>query len=312
MTSCTRSVLFTLATAVLAGAASNLRAQNAHVEVSFSERLGPMDIDHMALGQGGLSDQPMWADRIAEIRALRPKLIRIFVQEYFDLLPLSGRSYFDSLDRCVEAILQTGAKPLMCLCFKPRQLFPELNQDIVEPRQYDQWENLVKNLVKHYRDRKAGIQYCENANDRDIWEEGGLPVRFKPDSYVHYYQHTARAILRGDPAARVGGPALASARSAILPALLNFCQTNRVPLHFVSWHIYSSDPQAIRGTVEYVQTLLKEHPGLQPETILDEWNMDLMNPPLDPRFQPAFVAETIWQMKETGLGYSCYYHIRDW
>jgi xylan 1,4-beta-xylosidase len=40
--------------------------------------------------------------------------------------------------------------------------------------------------------------------------------------------------------------------------------------------------------------------------------MDLMTPPLDPRFQPSYVAETIWQMREAGLDYSCYYHIRDW
>jgi len=105
---------------------------------------------------------------------------------------------------------------------------------------------------------------------------------------------------------------LASSHSAILTALLSFCETNHVPLNFVSWHIYSSDPKSIRGTEDYVRSLLKEHPGLKPETILDEWNMDLMNPPRDPRFQPAFVCETIWQMKDAGLDWSCYYHIRDW
>ena len=57
--------------------------------------------------------------------------------------------------------------------------------------------------------------------------------------------------------------------------------------------------------------MLAKYPSLQPETILDEWNMDLMNPPLDPRFLPCFVAETIFQMKAAGLDYSCYYHIRD-
>jgi hypothetical protein len=40
--------------------------------------------------------------------------------------------------------------------------------------------------------------------------------------------------------------------------------------------------------------------------------MDLMNPPSDPRFQPCFVAEVLCQMKDAGLDYSCYYHIRDW
>src|SRR6202040_3438385 len=123
-------------------------------------------------------------------------------------------------------------------------------------------------LVKHYRDRKAGIQFWEIANEPDIGEDGGCPYRFKPENYVRYYQHTAAAILRADPEARVGGPALASPHSPILPALLGFCETNQVPLHFVSWHIYSSDPQAIRGTVEYVRNLLKEHLSLRPETIL--------------------------------------------
>jgi hypothetical protein len=183
---------------------------------------------------------------------------------------------------------------------------------VVEPSDYAQWEALVGKLVEHYRARGERIGYWEIGNEPDIGEDGGCPYRFKPESYARYYEHTARAVLRADPQARVGGPALANCRSPILPVLLESCQTNPVPLHFVSWHIYSSDPAAIRGTIDYVRGLLKKHPGLNPETMLDEWNMDLTNPPLDPRFQPCFVAEVIWQMKEAGLDYSCYYHIRDW
>jgi len=286
----------------------------ARVEVVFDERLGPSHIDRMALGQGGLSDEPMFDNRVAEIRALRPSLIRLFIQEYFDLLPERGRFHFDTLDRSVDTILKTGAKPLMAICFKPRVLFPEINQDIVEPNDYAAWEELVFQLVRHYRERGAGIRYWEVANEPDIGEDGGCPYRFKPESYVRYYQHTVAAILRADPDARVGGPALAGVRSRILPALLDAAATNgaATPLHFVSWHIYSSDPKAVRGTIDYAKDLLKKYPALQPETFLDEWNMDLTNPPLDPRFQPCYVAEVIWQMKDAGLDYSCYYHIRDW
>jgi hypothetical protein len=306
------SLLLALVLAVSVTFPPAVEAQDARVEVFFGEQVGPMEINHMALGQGGLSDEPMWADRIAEIRALHPKIIRLFIQEYFELLPESGHFHFESLDRSVDTILKTGAKPLMCICFKPALLFPKVDQDLVEPRDYNEWENLIYELVKHYRDRNAGIQYWEVANEPDIGEDGGCPYRFKADSYVRYYQHTAAAILRADSTARVGGPALASSHSEILPTLLTFCETNRVPLSFVSWHIYNSDPKAIRGTVDYVRELLKRHPALRPETILDEWNMDLMNPPQDPRFQPVFVCETIWQMKEAQLDYSCYYHIRDW
>jgi xylan 1,4-beta-xylosidase len=285
----------------------------ARVEVVLSEKVGPMEMNHMGLGQGGLSDQPMWAERIPEVRALHPALIRLFIQEYFDLLPRKGRYQFGKLDRSVETILATGAKPLMCICFKPRALFPQTNQDVVEPTSYRQWETLLYNLVRHYRKQGAGIQYWEVANEPDIGEDGGCPYRFKPESYVRYYAHTAAAIRRADPQARVGGPALAGAHSALLQALLEFCRTNHgAPLDFVSWHIYSSDPKAVRGTIAYVKNLLSHYPELKPETILDEWNMDLTNPPLDPRFQPCYIAEVLWQMKEAGLDYSCYYHIRDW
>jgi xylan 1,4-beta-xylosidase len=293
-------------------ALQNCPGASARVEVRFNEGMGPLRIDQMALGQGGLSAEPMWSNRIPEIRALRPKVIRLFIQEYFDLLPANQQFRFEKLDRSVDTILATGAKPLMCICFKPHLLFPKVDQDAVEPVDYRAWDELVFNLAKHYLDRGAGIRYWEVANEPDIGEDGGCPYRFTPETYVRYYQHTASAILRADPDARVGGPALAGSGSALLPALLSFCETNRVPLHFVSWHSYSSNPKSIRETIEHVHRLLKEHPALKPETFLDEWNMDLMNPNSDRRFQPCFICETIWQMKEAQLDYSCYYHIRDW
>jgi len=305
-------MMFGVSACVVALAADSPAPNLPQVTVSFTNRLGPMRIDQMALGQGGLSDAPMWSDRVAEVRALHPRVIRLFIQEYFDLMPERGRYHFDTLDRSVETIFAAGAKPLMCLCFKPRVLFPQVNQDIVEPNDYPAWEDLIFNLVRHYKERGAGIQYWEVGNEVDIGEDGGCPYRFKPESYVRYYHHTAAAILRADPDARVGGPALANVRSPIFPALLASAATNNLPLHFVSWHIYSSDPKAVRGTIQYARGLLNEHPSLKPETFLDEWNMDLTNPPLDPRFQPCYAAETVWQMKEGGLDWSCYYHIRDY
>src|SRR5260370_29933249 len=59
----------------------------AAIKVFFNERLGPLEIDRMGLGQGGLSDEPMWDNRVPEIRALHPRLIRLFIQEYFNLFP---------------------------------------------------------------------------------------------------------------------------------------------------------------------------------------------------------------------------------
>lgn len=286
--------------------------RSAELKLSFTERQGPMEMDRFALGQGGLSEQPLWLGREAEIRALRPRVIRLFVQEYFNVLPAKGRYDFRKLDESVDLITRSGSTPLMAIVVKPKVLFPVIDHDLVEPNDWRAWEELIFQMVKHYRQRGSGIRYWEVGNEPDLGETGGCPYRFKPDAYARYYQHTAAAVLRADPEAKVGGPALANPNSPILPALLEFCVKQKVRLDFVSWHIYSSDPLRIRGTIDKVKALLKQHPTLHPETFLNEWNMSLSNPVQDPRFQPCFIAEVAWQMKDGGLDYACYYHIRDY
>src|SRR4051812_27730842 len=170
--------------------------EQAQVTVRFTNTVGKLEMSKMALGQGGLSEEPMWNDRITEIGALKPAVVRLFIQEYFNLLPEKGRYNFMTLDRSIDAILATGAKPLMCICFKPHVLFPQINHDIVEPNDYAEWEKLIFNLVRHYKEKAAGIRYWEVANEPDIGESGGCPYRFKPENYVRYYQHTVSAILR--------------------------------------------------------------------------------------------------------------------
>jgi len=281
------------------------------IRIDLAAKLAPLEIDRMALGQGGLSEQPMWNDRVNEVRMLHPRIIRLFIQEYFDLLPAAGTYHWDTLDASVDTIRKTGATPLMNIDFKPRVLFPNIDERIVDPSSYEQWDELIYQMVRHYKERGSGIQYWEVANEPDIGESGGCPYLFTTENYTRYYQHTVNAIRRADPAAKVGGPALANSRSPILPALLDFVEKSNVPLDFVSWHIYNSDPKAVRATIDYAHDLLNQHPKLKPETILNEWNMALRDPPQNPQFQPCYILETVYQMKEGGLDYSCYYHIRD-
>jgi hypothetical protein len=288
------------------------QTRTATLTLDFGKSRGPMEMDHMALGQGGLSPDPIWDSRIAEIRALHPRLIRLFVQEYFDLLPAEGQYHFDTLDQSIDEIIRVGAIPLLSITIKPKILYPKIDQDVIDPNDYDKWQQLIAHMVKHYADKGLSGLYWEVGNEGDIGESGGSPYRFTPENYVRYYRHTIEAILRADPTAKVGGPAVANYKSEILPALIAFCDKEKVPLNFVSWHIYNSDPKAIERTIVAVKAMLAQHPALHVETILDEWNMALTVPPTDVRIQPAFVAETAWRMKEAGLTYSCFYHIRDY
>jgi hypothetical protein len=285
----------------------------AHLTVDASAVREPMDIARYGLGQGGLSDRPMFDSHVEALRNLRPRMIRLFVQEYFQVYPKHGVYQWKTLDRAVDAILATGAKPLMSLEIKPAALYPVVDQDQNDPSSWTEWEELIYRMVLHYNvERNDGIRYWEISNEPDIGESGGCPGRFTPESYARYYEHTVRAILHADPTAKVGGPALASSRSPLLKGLLDHCSRNHVPLHFVSWHIYNSDPAQIRETIVRVKDLLRQYPDLHCETILDEWNMSLRRPKIEPGYQPAFTIDTISQMREAGLDFCAYYHIRDY
>ena len=105
------------------------------LRLNLNDTAGPLEIDRFALGQGGLSEEPMWADRAAEIRDLHPRVIRLFIQEYFDLLPEHGRYHWQTLDESVDLIRKTGATPLMNIDFKPKVLYPTVDHKIVDPDQ---------------------------------------------------------------------------------------------------------------------------------------------------------------------------------
>ncbi len=288
-------------------------AQTVEFKVGFDKDLGPMRMERMALGQGGLSPEPMLDGRLTEIRALNPAVIRIFLSEYYEVISETGEYHFDALDKMVEDILATGAKPFMAIALKPKLFFPVIDENIVEPNDYKRWEDFIYNLVRHYKDMGAGITYWEVGNEVDIGEIGGTPYKFNnPPDYVRYYKHTTAAVLRADPDAKVGGPALADYKSSILPELIRASSREKFQLDFVSWHHYNNDPKVFRSQIEYVKGLVRQYPDQNPELIMNEWNVDLFNPILDPRYQPCFVAETIWQMKDAGLDWSSYYHIRDW
>lgn len=301
-----RAVFLLLSPAMIA-----FTQQVTEVRLDLAKELGPLNIEQFALGQGGLAPEPIFDNRIPEIRALRPKVIRLFIQEYFDVLPAADKYDWSKLDRAVDTILKTGATPLMCIAIKPKLLFPKIDDTVTDPNDYGAWGRLIYSMVLHYKQRGSSIQYWEIANEPDIGENGGCPYRFTPEGYARYYEHTSQAIRRADSAAKVGGPALANPESPILPALLKTVEAKHLPLDFISWHIYSSDPLKIRATIEAKKVLLQQFPSLHPETFLDEWNMSLGNPSTDVRFQPCFIAETALQMKDGGLNYSCYYHIRD-
>src|SRR5437667_11664976 len=89
---------------------------DAELVIDASQPAGPIDLTRYALGQGGLSDRPMFDAHVEQVAQLHPQTIRIFVQEFFNLYPERGRYHWNTLDKMIETILATKAKPILCLC----------------------------------------------------------------------------------------------------------------------------------------------------------------------------------------------------
>jgi hypothetical protein len=84
-------------------------------------------------------------------------------------------------------------------------------------------------------------------------------------------------------------------------------------LDFLSFHGYSNDPEEFRRLVGSMRAKLAKYPSLsQVPTFIDQWNMDLFKPILNPYFQPAFILETTRAFYRAGLSGSAYYQIRDY
>ncbi len=285
--------------------------------IDTSRTLGPIDLTRYALGQGGLSPQPMISDRVDQLRQLHPQTVNFFVQEYFDLYPAHHQYHWATLDKAIEPILEIGAKPIMNLTLKPPVLYPQINDEIVVPTSWAEWEELIYRLVRHCnQDRKFGIEYWLVENEGDIGEASGCPYKFTPQSYVTYYKHTASAIRRADPTAKVGGPAPArytDYESPFVDALVDSAARGEVPFDFLCFHGYNNDPRWFWELIDHMKAKLDRHSQLSHvETMIDQWNISLGNPILDPYFQPAFILETTSGFYNKGLTRSSYYQIRDY
>lgn len=296
------------------------RTPQIELAVDTSQSRGSIDLTRYALGQGGFSYEPMIDGVIPQITQLHPQTIRLFIMEYFNIYPGHNQYRWNRLDKALQVIQATGAQPIMCLCLKPKVLFPKVDQKVVFPTSWPEWESLMEHLVRHCNDSKFDVAYWEMGNEVNIGEAGGGPYLFKPQDYLTYYTHTVNAIRRADAHAKVGGPTLATwdkgpllgKDDPILTALIDYCGKGQAPLDFVSWHLYDNDPKHFRQEVRGMRSMLAKYDTLKNvETILDEWNMALGGAVMNPYFQPAFVLETTYGFYEEGLSRSGYYHIRD-
>ena len=293
------------------------------IKIDAAASQGPLEQWRHALGHGGINALPL-PERVVEgLKHLQPTLIRIFLQEHFDLYPAHGEFNWAKLDPYMDALARTGAKVVAAITIKPPLLYPHIDHTVWQPNDVAEWQRLIYELVKRYSVNTPLVTYWEISNEPDIGENGGSPYLItEPAAFNEYYRITVKPILEAFPAAKVGGPALASVNNPVLPGLIEDCARTGTQLDFVSWHLYSSSPEKHAAGVEKAKVLLQNFPGKRPEMLITEWAKGFEYSPEDnhsvsvedmafvPR-RAAITAASILAMLDAGLDWSFYYHIWD-
>ena len=159
--------------------------------------------------------------------------------------PIYNWQYIDEL---YDFLISIKVRPFVEFGFMPKALasadkmlsFWFWKPNITPPKDYGKWDDLVKALVTHWTERYGEAEVKQWYFE--VWNEPNLKNIFwvgTQDDYFRLYKETATAIKAISPAYRVGGPATAG--NAWIPEFINYCNTNKVPVDFVSTHTYGND-----------------------------------------------------------------------
>ncbi|MGW0228043.1 GH39 family glycosyl hydrolase [Actinopolymorpha singaporensis] len=289
------------------------------VHVDVREQRGPVELWRHTVGVGGINSSPLPPRVVEGAATLRPRLVRIFVQQFFDIYPEHGRFDWSRLDPYLDSLAATGAKLVAAICLKPGPLFDHddrIDHAAWMPNDVAEWQRVVTALVRRYSVERNLVTHWEIGNETDIGEDGGSPYLIPdPDDYARFYDLTAPAIRAAAPHVKVGGTAACWVTNEPLPGFVKHCRDNDIPLDFVSWHLYADDWTRHAAGVTEGMRLVAGFPEPVPELMVTEWStsfeaVSVADQADDPR-RAALVAASVLAMDEAGPAWSFYYHLWD-
>jgi xylan 1,4-beta-xylosidase len=228
--------------------------------------------------------------------------------------PLYNFSYVDQI---YDGLMANGVRPFVEISFMPKKLAARdalhafwYKQNVSPPKDYAKWDALIARFAQHLVERygigEVSQWYFEvwNEPNLDFWV--GDP---KQATYWELYDHTVRALKAVNSQLRVGGPA--TAQAAWADAFIKHCADQKVPVDFVSTHVYGNDKsEDVFGTSETIprnqmvcravkkvheQILASANPQLP--LIWSEFNASYANEPevTDTVYMGPWLADTIRQ-----------------
>jgi len=178
----------------------------------------------------------------------------------------SGYSFFN-IDYSFDYLLSIGIRPIVEISFMPELLASgnytvfHYQGNITPPKNWTDWQNLVKALVGHFVDR-YGVDEVQNWRF-EVWNEPNCGFYYEPNccgtgcgsqqQYFELYANTATAVKSVSSQLLVGGPA--TAQLQWINEFIDFVNIKKVPADFVSSHLYPADPEVEQNRAGFVRYL---------------------------------------------------------
>gem|GEM_PF-299405 len=204
------------------------------------------------------------------------------------------------------------------------------------PRDLRAFKALVKSIIRDLScNKRYNIWY-------EVWTTPDLDDFFlgREQEYLNLYRVVAQSAreLRQETKVHipVGGPSVSwwfqnlkgntivTPERSLIYTLIKFCYRYRLPLDFISWHGFSTDPCVEKESTIYKKTavtLIRDWLSYfdfdrNTPLIIDEWNFDSDANVLAARGEKSFIAASyipsrIKNMHAAGIDYQIYYCLED-
>jgi len=241
------------------------------------------------------------------------------------------RNYEDIIKKITDA----GGVVILNIFSTPAGLGKALDKKSA-PWDFKAFKALVKQQIKSLScEKKYNIWY-------EVWNAPDIDDFFlgRKQEYFNLYRAVAEAIQELEAETKVhipiGGPSaswwfqnldgndITTPEKSLIYEFIKFCYSHRLPIDFISWHGYSSDPNVEIESTRYGKTsvaLIRDwlsyfHFDKNTPLIVDEWNYDSTANVLPERHERSNIAASyifsrLANMYAAGIDHQIYYCLED-
>ncbi len=241
----------------------------------------------------------------------------------------------DNYESIIKSISEAGGRVILTLYGSPPGMGRALDKRS-PPSNLKQWKVLIKDTIRYLScEKKYNIWY-------EVWSAPDTEDFFlgvKKD-YLNIYRMVAEAVRELEKEKKmeifVGGPAVTwwfqnfngntilTPEQSLIYELIKFCSRRKLPLDFISWHAYSTDPKVEKEITSYNKSISRlirdwllyfkfdENTPL----IVDEWNFDTGSNLIEERGKKSYIAASfipprLKSMHEAGIDYQIFFSLED-